>query len=267
MSYIRLQFITCLLIVACYFTACEKPVLNSGISTLEKPVVQAYFHPGRTAEVKITRQIPINADSATSRGISGLIIRITAPSGTTYTLADQGNGTYLSDSTLVIKAEEIYQLSFDYQGVTIDASTMVPSAPKVFEASADNIVFPSFSGGGGVPSFPDPIELTWENTDGAYYLIVVENIETDPTSVADGRERPTFRSEPEQTNRYELSFRNFSYYGTHRVILFKINPEYASLYDDNGNSSQNLTTPFTNITGGLGIFTGINSDTLFVEVE
>lgn len=266
MSYIRLPFITCLLIRAVYFTACEKPVLNSGISTLDKPVVQAYFHPGKTAEVKITRQIPLNADSATSRAISGLTVRITAPSGTTYTLADQGNGTYLSDSTLVIKAEETYQLSFDYQGVTIEASTMVPSAPQVYGASADNIVFPSFSGG-GFPSFPDPIELTWENTDGAYYLIVVENIETDPTAVADGRELPTFRSEPEQTNRYELSFQSFSYYGTHRVILFKINPDYASLYDDNGNSSQNLTTPFTNITGGLGIFTGINSDTLFVEVE
>ncbi|NJO24567.1 MAG: hypothetical protein HC867_00495 [Bacteroidia bacterium] len=44
-------------------------------------------------------------------------------------------------------------------------------------------------------------------------------------------------------------------------------PEYAALYNSNGNSSQNLTTVPTNVQNGLGIFTGVNADTVFVTVQ
>lgn len=151
---------------------------------------------------------------------------------------------------------------------------MIPPKPDGFIASTSSIAIPQFSPGSGTfPTFPDPIELGWENPDGAYYLIVVENLETDPEAIFEDNgdtnrpPRPTFRSEPEQTNTFEIGFQNFQYYGAHRVILFRLNAEYASLYDDNGNSSQNLTAPYSNVVGGLGIFTGLNADTLMVTVS
>jgi hypothetical protein len=59
---------------------------------------------------------------------------------------------------------------------------------------------------------------------------------------------------------------DFQYYGTHRIILYHVLPDYATLYDSNSTSSQNLSNPSTSILNGYGIFTGLNSDTLFVEV-
>jgi hypothetical protein len=53
----------------------------------------------------------------------------------------------------------------------------------------------------------------------------------------------------------------------HAVILYKLNPEYSTLYDDSGNSSINLKAPYSNITNGLGIFTGMNADTLYLNVK
>jgi hypothetical protein len=50
------------------------------------------------------------------------------------------------------------------------------------------------------------------------------------------------------------------------LILYHLNADYAALYNDTGNSSQNLTNPTTNIENGLGIFTGINADTLLLNV-
>jgi Domain of unknown function (DUF4249) len=255
-------------VLAILLVACEKETLNSSESSLNRPVVEAYFHPGHTPHVKITTQIPLNSDSTENRSVNGLTVTVKTGS-TTYTLLEKGDGIYEGDSSWAVEALNTYELSFNYLNKLITSTTLIPANPESFAASATTLDVPSFqTGGGGPPAFPDPIALTWDNNDGAFYLIVVENIESDPVSIFNGDgERPTFRTTPEQTNRYELGFQSFSFYGMHRVILFKLNAEYASLYDDNGSSSQNLTTPYSNITGGLGIFTGINSDTLFVNVE
>jgi hypothetical protein len=191
-----------------------------------------------------------------------------------YPLAYVGEGVYRADSTWQVVAGKTYRLAFNYADGVVRAETTVPDQPLDLVASASSIAIPKIGdpgSGGGFPTFPDPIALTWTSLSGVYYLVVVENLETDPESIFDDngdtdRPRPSFRSEPEQVNEYEIGFQNFSYYGTHRVVLFSLNAEYASLYDDNGNSSQNLTTPYSNVIGGLGIFTGLNSDTLTVEV-
>jgi hypothetical protein len=53
----------------------------------------------------------------------------------------------------------------------------------------------------------------------------------------------------------------------HNVILMHVNPDYAALYRSSGSTSQNISTPPTSITNGLGVFTGVNADTLKFEVK
>ena len=103
----------------------------------------------------------------------------------------------------------------------------------------------------------------------AYSLVVVKNIETNPERINLGVSEPViiFRTNPIQTNTYPVRARLFQYYGRHRIILYKINAEYAALYQDNGRSSLNIKTPFTNVINGLGIFTGINSDTVMLRIK
>ncbi|GAB4492044.1 MAG: hypothetical protein OHK0019_13190 [Saprospiraceae bacterium] len=253
--------------------ACEKSALTDGSESVARPVVEAYLQPGQNPAVKITRQILFGGSDTVALPIKGLSVVI-ENGDFAYSLALEGDTIYVGDGSWQPEAGKTYRLKFTYESSDVTAETLVPEKPMGFTASASSIEIPSFDigGGGGFPTFPDPIELTWQAEPNAYYLVVVENLEPDPEPIfdipdGDDRPRPTFRSEPEQKSSYEIGFQSFQYYGTHRVILYRLNAEYAALYDDNGNSSQNLTTPYTNVVGGLGIFTGMNADTLTVEVK
>lgn len=253
-------------------TACEKTALNPASGSINSPVVEAYLIADQSPVVKITYPLALGSSDTILQPIQNLNLFIDSE-GISYPLAYSNNDSlYHADNALKIISGKSYRLHFEWEGVEIYAKTIVPQKPEGFKLSANSIAIQPIGdpgSGGGFPSFPDPIEVSWENTDGAYYLIVVEKMESNPESIfenANDDPRPTFRSEPEQTSTYELGFQSFTYYGTHRVILYRLNAEYASLYDDNGNSSQNLTSPYTNIVGGLGVFTGLNADTLTIEV-
>ena len=129
--------------------------------------------------------------------------------------------------------------------------------------------------GGGFTQI-DPIEVSWDNPEGDYYYVLIENLETNPEYVndflADLEEDlgQRFRriTEPSITDFHSINpRREITQYGTHRVIVFRVSPEYAALYQTSGTSSQSLTEPPSNIDNGLGIFTGVSSDTLYFEVK
>ncbi len=254
--------------------ACEKSALTTASDSISRPVVEAYLSPGQTAEVKITYQLAFGSTDTIVQPIQNLNVTLEADGEIHPLFYSAIDSAYLAEGSWQIEAGKTYRLSFDFNGHEISAETVVPQQPEGFSASVTSIAIPKIGNpgsGGGFPTFPDPIELTWNNTDGAYYLVVVENLESNPESIFESTDgdrppRPTFRSEPEQNSSYKVGFQNFTYYGTHQVLLYRLNAEYASLYDDNGNSSQNLTTPYSNIIGGLGIFTGLNADTLMLEV-
>jgi hypothetical protein len=102
-------------------------------------------------------------------------------------------------------------------------------------------------------------------------MVVVKNTETTLVATYNNtdttRQRPVFRNQPTQGSSQQLRSQQFEYYGHHYIILYHINPEYAGLYDDSGNSTQNLRQPPTNIVNGTGIFTAISSDTLDFTVK
>jgi hypothetical protein len=194
-----------------------------------------------------------------------------------YTLVNIGDGVYI-DSGLVFKEGQTYTLSFLYEGVEVSASTTVPGkimnyAQSDSEISVQkidsNTVFTPGMGGGFTPG--DPIELTWSNNDNSYYMVLVQNLEQSPELIRDTSDdrfpSAVFRNEPSVTSSYEIQEQQFLYFGRHALVLYHINQEYASLYDDNSNSSQNLSNPSTSIVNGFGIFTGLIADTLYFQVN
>jgi hypothetical protein len=258
------QYLLYALIVCCTaITSCTK---DSGSVSAPKAIVEAYLAPNSVASVHITTEI-LYTTSDTSAGIENLNVVISC-NGISYTLASQGNGYYVADTSLHIVVGNTYTLEFTYNDEIVSSSTVIPAKPTAYTASASSITVQQFDPNSGtMPTFPDPIELDWDNANHDYYLIVVKNIESTlvPTDTVNINNR-AFRTEPTQSNTYKIQAMQFKYYGTHQVILYKLNAEYAALYNDNGSNSLNLTSPVTNITNGFGIFTGINADTLYIEV-
>ena len=101
-------------------------------------------------------------------------------------------------------------------------------------------------------------------------MIVVQNIETDPELIRDTSDdrfpSRVFRNEPSVINEYKINQGQLLYFGRHILLLYHLNPDYATLYAADDNSSQNLKNPSTNISNGFGIFTGISADTLYLDV-
>lgn len=259
-------------------TACQK--IEADTTNQEKPVVEGYLTADHPVSVRVTNEV-LFTDVDTARGITGLQMQVSVD-GQNYPMTEDLYGVYRANSLLVDKSK-IYSMQFDYNGKTISSSTTIPGKPVNYkmittDTSKTTVPHPSDSimyikqfnsGSGTFPAQPLPMQLTWDNPDQSYYLIVVQNIETNPEPINTAPVERTFilRGNPIQTNIFLLRSRVFQYYGRHWIILHKINAEYAALYQNNGSSSLTIKTPYTNISNGLGIFTGVNSDTVMLRIK
>lgn len=194
-----------------------------------------------------------------------------------------GNGIY-QHPEVVVENGRTYRLEFNWQGSVISAETYVPeqspASLSTKQIDMDKIEFNGGFPGGGFPGLDptDPVDIRWDNPEGDYYYVVIKNIEEDPEYINEriaefeatngGLRRFSFISAPEITDVYSINpQRDLTQFGTHRIIVYRVNPEYAALYETSGNSTLSLVQPPTNVRNGLGIFTGVSSDTLYLEVN
>lgn len=240
----------------------------------DSPIIESYLEPGALFSIQITRQIPFSSDvTYSSDDIDHLTISVSY-SNTTHILNAAGNGKYI-DSSITVSAGTYYTISFNYNKKAVSAYTYIPQKPQSVTQSATTYTITRFVAGSGVPSGgfsqPTPLTITWANSDNSYYLVVVENMEATLDPIRDfGSNAPPgnrFKKTPTNAANIEIRAQEFQYYGTHRIIIYHVLPDYASLYESTSTSSQNLTNPSTSIINGYGIFTGLNSDTLYVEVQ
>ncbi len=239
----------------------------------DKPIVESYLYVGKPILIKITRITPYDANAPKAEDdINNLTVTI-LEGNQEITLQPIGDGIYESSADFKVQESVDYTIQFYFNKKEVKATTRALTKPKEFTQSVTSITVTVFSGSftGGMPDFPDPVKTNWSNPENDYYLVVVENTEENPDAINDfgNVERPArlFRNEPTQTNSYDIRAQQFQYYGEHRIILFHISPEYSSLYKDSGTTSQNISTPPTNVINGLGIFTAIHSDTLLLTVN
>ncbi len=236
------------------------------------PVVESYLIQSKPISVKITRKTPYDSNVALSDDNLDLLqVKILYNDQIRF-IPSVGNGEY-KDATFFPQEGVIYKLEFEFNGQPVYSSTVILPKPINFKQSVTQLKMPGIDFSTRPPTrpaMPDPVRLTWDNNDNSYYMVVIENMETAPTAINDYGDRVPpgrfFRNQPTQNNQYEIQSMHFQYYGRHRLILYHLNADYAALYNDTGNSSQNLTNPTTNIANGLGIFTGINADTLLLNV-
>ncbi len=259
------------LVIAALLQGCSE---KENIEFTDWAIIESYIHPGDYFNVKITRQIPFSEGvTYSSDDINNLSI-VVKHNNQDYLLEPLGDGKY-ADSSLMVEEGDEYELTFYFNSEKVYAYTYIPSKPKNFTQSVTEISITrmdsNFTPGSGGFEMPDPVELTWVNTNNDYYLAIVENMETTLDPIRDfGDATPPgnfFRKQPTNSSGTELRAMEFQYFGTHRIILYHVLPDYAALYNNSTSSSQNLTNPSTSISNGYGIFTGLNADTLYIEVK
>lgn len=265
-----------IILVALFFViallpGCKKKEISE---FTDSPVIDGYLKPGDYLNVTISRQIPFSSNVKYSDDdINNLSVKITDNISNTHVLQPLGNGQYIDSSTVAI-AGGSYTLSFNFNAKEVRAYTYIPAKAYNVAQSVTEITIQKrdsttrFTPG---ETQPDPVKITWSNPDNSYYLVLVENTEADPEPVIDfgSNTRPArvFRKSPSNSSSEEIRAQEFQYFGKTRIILYHVLPDYASLYDQSSTSSQNLTNPSTSIVNGYGIFTGLNPDTIWVNVK
>jgi len=253
------------------FTSCEQDNIN--VDT-DIPVVEAYLIPGKPInQVKLTKLVPYLSDDTDYEGEEINDAEITIiNNGMRYELipfpGDSGYYYYF-DTEMLINENEIYDIEFQYNSKTVSANTLVPEKPTNLKISQDLFLIERMEEG-NIPSFVnETYEITWDNEDGSNYYISIDLMETeiDPVSYMITDTVTQTLSTPSVTDVYNIHSRSLRYYGNYRVVLYKVNQEYANLYESTSTSSQSLTDSYTNIENGRGVFTSFNTDTLFFDVE
>ena len=90
----------------------------------------------------------------------------------------------------------------------------------------------------------------------------VDNLEADPVQIPApefiGQAR-RFVSVPTPADSTTVSQLSLTHLGEHRIRLYRVNQEYADLYEGRVQDSRDLNEPASNIVGGLGVFSAFAS--------
>jgi hypothetical protein len=248
---------------------------SSNNSQKDELVIRAYLYANEpVTDIQITGTIAIGIDSANATPINNANVYLVKEGKKFNLIPSAGDSGYYhyNGSDLIIKTGDIFQIYAEYNGQTAHGETEVPPPPENLIISTDTLYITSISEG-MPPSRIDSVRIRaqWDSIANASYFIVIENMESDPEAIATGgfgnRGPSRFLSQPMSQSHYSISQMNLSYYGKHKIKIYRINQEYADLYRSRQQDSRDLNEPLTNITDGLGIFSAFNSIEGYFYVE
>jgi hypothetical protein len=243
-------------------------------TTKSRPVFECFINPETdSVQVKIFEIIPYHIEDDTiSDPISGLEVWLSTGTSDTFMLDENTSGTYeISLTEMGAAPRDSLFLETSIDGYIITAQSWLPPKPVDVTISDDAIYFDSDNPMGMISN--DNITVSWENEEEAYYYVSILNIEDDPEPVNDMFEEmeedmPKMQQAPPSVaDQYEVRRRNLMYFGTYRIVVFRVNAEFANLFDNPTMSSVTLTEPPSNLENGLGIFTAYSTDTVYLEVK
>lgn len=269
-SHIAISAVSILLVLS----GCSKLELADA-KTSDKAVVNAFIYPGNDFVIELSRLIPFEEETEDAVYTLDSVDAFLFINGVTHQLTGVPDslGQYeLADPNVIVTEGDELQLTFTYNDLEVSASSSVPTKPT--NAYLSETSYTVATGPGTEDT--DPLTVHWDNADGSYYLIVSEYTGTSFSMVNELPEDVEFdqeeleamrktSSQPLATNSYD--FRRFTFSGTHRIIVYHLSQEYVDLLESGGSSSITITEPYTNVTNGLGIFTAIHSDTLWLQIN
>ncbi len=233
-------------------------------------VVRAFLFAGEpVADIRITTTVPLVSEDTVGIPVSDATVWLERDGVRFNLIATTGvAGAYhYPGSDLVVGVGEIFELGISRGSESISATTMVPPPPEGFAVSSDVMEVVDITagfggrGGGGGLAFGGLI-VRWINPERDLFFVVVDNLETDPAQIPAPefiRQARRFTSAPTPADSTQISQLSLTHLGDHRIRLYRVNQEYADLYEGRVQDSRDLNEPPSNILGGLGVFSAFSS--------
>ncbi|MEN8191527.1 MAG: DUF4249 family protein [Bacteroidota bacterium] len=231
-------------------------------------VVQGFIYADQqVTDISLSEVLPLGSEDTLAPPISNAEIFISKGSDKYLLIPNEASKGfyYYPGNDLLISSGDELSLEVNVNDQKIFSETIVPPKPTNLELDSDTLLVPEFVMGRPPDLEYYSITLTWDNFDNSYYYVVIGNIEdaAEPIEVGSSKFSSRFVSKPSISNEYRVSFRTVTHFGKHLMILYRVNQEYADLYESRDQDSRNLNEPLTNIKNGLGVFSAFASDSVY----
>ena len=236
-------------------------------------VVEAFLYAGEPIDdIHLSTVIPLDSEDSLGTPINDADVRL-IKDGITYALTPSGSdGSYFYSGTdLSVETDDVFRLEVDRGGTHITAETTVPPAPTGVTMAVTEVRVPSAGEDFRASRTlfqslfqENTLSVTWDNPEAESYFVTLET----PASDAPDYLLPEFVREifsgfrlvtqPTTANFFDIPILSLEVTGTYQTTVYRINQEYADLYENREQDSRDLNEPPTNVEGGLGVFSAFH---------
>jgi hypothetical protein len=255
----KLQLLFLILMIA--VSSCKK---DNSATVADRPVVIGYLLAGHPLTVKVYQQKAFSDTAAYGPLIGGLQLQL-SNGEQTVSLTETNAGNYTYADSAFLQSGKTYTLQFTYTNIAVSATTTIPAQTAGYTASRTE--FARLTDATPDEEAATAVRFTWNNPDSAYHVLVFKNDNAYTYASSSGNLPSNFTIDVKKAEVYDVTYRQFRYSGLYSAILFTINKEYSDILTTNTNmSSQQINNPPGNIQNGYGIFTGMQADTIRLNI-
>lgn len=261
---------------ALLFSACDTVDTEDSEDLL---VVEAFLFAGEQVDdINLSTTISLSVEDPAEIPVTDAQVRL-IKEGIVYELVSSGSdGSYrYAGGDLLVQTGDLFQLQIEYKGSEITAYTEVPLPPTGTRVSIESIAVPSiendpFALREFIRNRDNALSVTWDNPTNDLHFVAVRSPETEfPDYILPEFIRDRFRgfellTEPTTTNFFDITLFQLEIVGSYSVTVYRINQEYADLYESREQDSRDLNEPLSNIVGGVGVFSAFNGQTTQFEI-
>lgn len=231
-------------------------------------VVEAFLFAGEPVDhVRLTETVPLGEDPALAPTVDDAIVTLVRGGGrwVLSRLEEPGAYGYPGDD-LEVREGDLFRIEVEAFGRTATGATVVPAPPDGVELDKDRLDIPELGPGNFQPGVLQSLQITvtWENPEASLHFVDVVGMDPEaepilPGFIGERTGRFRIRSAPTEEDFHTIRLPQLEHLGPHRAIVYRVNREYADLYDNRVQDSRDLNEPPSNIRGGLGVFSAFNS--------
>lgn len=257
----------------------------AGCDSLEestpKFVIEGFIFAGeRVNNIRIKEQVAISESDSIERFITDAQV-ILIKEGESYPLVHaEGNYRYLGND-LSVETGDLFRLEATVNGRTAYAETVVPEPTSGLSISESEMVVPPIVLSFGLLQqlnelfFTVRLTARWDNPNNDLHFIVVEPVSSELDSIfptgfpQEGIDfLSSFKFAPQalEIDTFSIIGIAFENYGQHRAKVYRVNQEYADLFDNPEQDSRDLSVPPSNVVNGFGIFSAFAADSVFFDI-
>jgi hypothetical protein len=265
--------------IACCLSSCTKETFRE-----QNFVVEAFLFAGENKhQIRIKEVEPLTVSEPQNIPISNAQVILTKGSQT-IELAYNTNTEQYEDvnNNLVVNTGDNFEISVKVGDKIATGKTTVPKATSGLTISRDLIVVPPITIRQGIADeiralfSSASFQLRWSNPNNELHFMVIESVIEEDLIFPEDFPIPTqtlaliqsfrFITAPTVDTVLQIPSLSLGTYGRFKAKVYRVNQEYADLYNSSEQDSRDLNAPPSNIRNAVGIFSAFAADSVFFNI-